>query len=597
MSSTANDDRNAFADWGPFIRYPQHGRCYDDRDHQDDRDHPPHVLPFYLDRWDYDYVFHDKDSLPSNEVFLSLRQPNFTDSNNDNNEVKTEEQMFWDGLERVAHLVATLTPRKLYLRHWMSDGSPVAFAGDLRCEATMLRQARQLVSLEWDFSGFPQLSNMEALTAALSHHPCLERIELWDKNRTIPILEEVESDAHALSNAILSLPKLREFNFPELLDSDQLGALIERKNIKELQVPLMNLIASDAFFRELANPSKNVSLKKLRVMDTLHSVEPVDHSLFARKMSLALETNRSLQALFWERDINATWHRNAQESSPSAFLQRQEHHEAGYLMGKALAQHPGILSLSLHFDWHDTFFLQILTGVSTSQSLQDITLDCFTGKPEPCESLVQVLEHSNLQSLTVAGLEDLDTFFNALRVCTTTRLRTLCLHGPTLSGQVWMKHICQLLDCSLPSLETLHVHTRGSPCMFLDVIAFLWAVKEFNLSALSVDLSVQCPDEEICATKFLYAVKSSFRWTELNISGVNGHGAIMSPYTIAVCRGILAMNRAGRRYICSESANRGIGITVLAAVADNVDCLFLHLQENLSLCSNLGRPGLAGRRR
>jgi hypothetical protein len=49
-------------------------------------------------------------------------------------------------------------------------------------------------------------------------------------------------------------------------------------------------------------------------------------------------------------------------------------------------------------------------------------------------------------------------------------------------------------------------------------------------------------------------------------------------------KAILRLNRAGRRYLIEDGSSISKGIDVLSAVSDEIDCVFLHLLENPSLC-------------
>ena len=47
---------------------------------------------------------------------------------------------------------------------------------------------------------------------------------------------------------------------------------------------------------------------------------------------------------------------------------------------------------------------------------------------------------------------------------------------------------------------------------------------------------------------------------------------------------ITRLNTAGRRYMLDNPADRPTGVAVLSEVNHSLDCIFLHLQENPSLC-------------
>jgi hypothetical protein len=49
-------------------------------------------------------------------------------------------------------------------------------------------------------------------------------------------------------------------------------------------------------------------------------------------------------------------------------------------------------------------------------------------------------------------------------------------------------------------------------------------------------------------------------------------------------KAILRLNRAGRRYLIKDGSSVSKGVNVLSAVSDEIDCVFLHLLENPSLC-------------
>ena len=47
---------------------------------------------------------------------------------------------------------------------------------------------------------------------------------------------------------------------------------------------------------------------------------------------------------------------------------------------------------------------------------------------------------------------------------------------------------------------------------------------------------------------------------------------------------ILRLNGAGRRYLIEDGSSISKGVDVLSTVSDDIDCVFLHLLENPSLC-------------
>jgi hypothetical protein len=62
-------------------------------------------------------------------------------------------------------------------------------------------------------------------------------------------------------------------------------------------------------------------------------------------------------------------------------------------------------------------------------------------------------------------------------------------------------------------------------------------------------------------------------------------------------KAILRLNRAGRRYLIKDGSSISKGVDVLSAVSDEIDCVFLHLLENPSLCDRRSAETTTGRRR
>jgi hypothetical protein len=60
-------------------------------------------------------------------------------------------------------------------------------------------------------------------------------------------------------------------------------------------------------------------------------------------------------------------------------------------------------------------------------------------------------------------------------------------------------------------------------------------------------------------------------------------------------KAILRLNRAGRRYLITDGSSISKGVDVLSAVSDEIDCVFLHLLENPSLCDRRTANTTTGR--
>jgi hypothetical protein len=63
-----------------------------------------------------------------------------------------------------------------------------------------------------------------------------------------------------------------------------------------------------------------------------------------------------------------------------------------------------------------------------------------------------------------------------------------------------------------------------------------------------------------------------------------------------VIKAILRLNSVGRRYLIEDESSVSKGVDVLSAVSDDINCVFLHLLENPSLCKRRAAETPTGRR-
>jgi hypothetical protein len=61
-------------------------------------------------------------------------------------------------------------------------------------------------------------------------------------------------------------------------------------------------------------------------------------------------------------------------------------------------------------------------------------------------------------------------------------------------------------------------------------------------------------------------------------------------------KAIFRLNSAGRRYLIEDGSSISKGVDVLSAVSDDINCVFLHLLENPSLCERRATKTTARRR-
>ena len=461
------------------------------------------------------------------------------------------EKIFWDGLEGVFQFVGEVTVDFLIICHEaFSDQETVSFAADLHIEATLLKYAERMKTLSWEIDEkFSQVYNFQFMAESLTDHPGLE--DLFDLD--VDVLKTNDEARRALSRAIVSIPNLHPSASilccsNQLLHPDFLGwCVCYTKNVKW---SIMDLTRSDSFFDALA--SKDATLESLDINDDCKAFDDLHSDVaLAEKLTRALNSNASLQSLRYSTPY-------CRYVTPPRPDRPNEHRDAGSLLGKALARHPTLEKLELHFAWHSTFYEGILAGLSTIQGWdKQLTLRFFQGTCEQCAALVQVLQHGCIKRLTIiqSELNDPDNFLRLLMGCTSTNLK-----------------------------ELLMEEVEGA-ATFSTFVEFIGAVK---LQLISLDLCIIGEDFGFGSSTFIHAVTCNFDLCCFPVDRLreaDNWRSFLSSEIRKIINGILVMNKAGRRYLLTDPWTKEKGVTALAAAADRLDCLFLHLRENPSLCS------------
>ena len=83
------------------------------------------------------------------------------------------------------------------------------------------------------------------------------------------------------------------------------------------------------------------------------------------------------------------------------------------------------------------------------------------------------------------------------------------------------------------------------------------------------------------------ALKDNFTLTKLHVK-VHGNGAgnPCDATTLVMAKVVPRLNAAGRKYMKEDPGNKALGFHVLGSVSDSLDCSYIHLLENPSLCEH-----------
>lgn len=255
----------------------------------------------------------------------------------------------------------------------------------------------------------------------------------------------------------------------------------------------------------------------------------------------------------------------------------------------------------------------LLTGLATTQTLRKLTLLEFHWNGEACTAL-QFILRQGLTELRIEGAESYPDWLRLLRCLTIAGQNSLC--KLSLSLPSFQSAIPLLADQSLDELQAAGKEQEVG-CNIMQEVGHVVRVFHKTLEDLAVGCMVKCPfqcpfsslvglvqmlgqhDSFICSLRldltFLYdasawdlinALRCNYKLTTFFTACIVG--AAQTPFLQrhhrALIEGLLQMNAAGRRYMLTDPFNKECGVTVLLAVAQNLDCLFMHIVENPNLC-------------
>lgn len=469
-----------------------------------------------------------------------------------------------------------------------------------RIVACLLRKTRHITTfkLSWDrvVEIEPELE-MHSVALALRYHPCLETISLrhLSPSRTTTLI---------LFPALLTLPKLRNFCF--------------EGSIRLFQ----DYFTSPQWLQQLLLLP---TLKQVR----LENVQFTQESLQA--LSAALECVGDVQKQSIRSDCNSP---HVSSSVTSLCLSKCQFSESGAdIFAKAVLRHSTSLErLVLNSVQNiDASFFAVLAQRPNDDSLHTLVEMDLEGCQVPIEARDYLATwFESLASDRHLRKLSLPTFAWDEGLCRSLRrglegnaaLKSLKILAPYKSD-----HHVQLSDAGwqiiapfLAANQTIEYVEIYSKSILYEAVSPDTSRLLANNSSLR-EYIIQTGGREVDSVNFVLLLvdlrQRDHRWTtnqleKLSIKSIRITKAwqarsmldsLRTNYSLRtmdvtfsstvqayepMVQGILKMNGAGRKYLIHHSGCLWRAVQVLLAVANNLDCLFLHLIENPTLCNRSG---------
>jgi hypothetical protein len=396
-------------------------------------------------------------------------------------------------------------------------------------------------------------ANLGPWCSALTTLPSLERV-------TFGLQEPETEDQRGLLNVepfkeLLRTPTLRVVTFDGFYFTNELchaiaNALEDGSSIVDLNFDTNRCTFPDGGKAIVANALKtNVTATAVQFLGDS------DES-FCNAMGAVLLSNSTLQSLTLqlpEENANGRW-------LSSIFLSLRTN----------TTLHK--LSVSICDVFGDELFEAITKGLAKNSTLEELSLrdmfqSDFDGITSARYALFFLQINSTLKSLTVSFTQtQMESYLSAFR----------------LEAMKMMENTF---------LESLTIADHGGSCIKVEEMLVLLSALKLNTTLKTLGFQSWC-----------------FEDTYFSVDEVNQLvSVLMKNYGLEhlvpdipcaddrTVKAILRLNKAGRRYLIKDGSSVSKGVNVLSAVSDEIDCVFLHLLENPSLCDRRAAETTTGR--
>jgi hypothetical protein len=217
------------------------------------------------------------------------------------------------------------------------------------------------------------------------------------------------------------------------------------------------------------------------------------------------------------------------------------------------------LSVGIVDKFGDKLCAALRNGLAKNSTLEELSLNNILptdddGTLSARNALSFLPTNSTLKSLTVSFVQTQESYVSAFRLGAVKVLENTFLESLTIESSGYGIKVEALLALISAlqlntTLKTLgfQFHCFGNIYFTVDEVKQLVSIlmKNYGLERLVPD--IPCADD-------------------------------------GTVKAILRLNAAGRRYLIKDGSSIVKGVDVLSAVSDEIDCVFLHLLENPSLC-------------
>ena len=444
-------------------------------------------------------------------------------------------------------------------------GGGAGFSG-MPAATEIVRQTRQIrrlsLYLPSDSELYPAVNvqrlvdalfNVQRLADAISCHPALEEIH------AVYLSSE---ETHFLTAILRTLPRLRKVT----IDCSS------EHSITELNPGSLSELLLVASLRELCLRNCGISQMGLHVIGECLCNGSLLSTLIFEGCQLPREGAASLASALEHNNALEELHFGSCGPDPTFYSALKD----------ALSANRTLATLTVNGvnrQIHDQCLSMAFKGLKTNQSLQSLQLLNFCFTDGVCDALRASLEeNSALRRLSIRGSHMNDDSWRRIFpfLGTNSTLKSLDIEDRGLTEAIIpdMVEALEMNSClERLRIDSLYHINSAALVNFVGSMTRNVSLKELILGYSDFSFAYEGD-----AVNLVAAAKRNYGLEKLNVFVDDyDQGCLLQ------C--ILRLNEAGRRYLIDDPTSKERGVNVLLKVQDDLNCLFLHLQENPLLCS------------
>jgi hypothetical protein len=498
---------------------------------------------------------------------------------------------FWDEVGQIVGNLKELDTINIHFLYHFDDHGDEARIPDWETITRILPYVRQDIALTLSAEeNYAEVEEIQGLARAIHGHPMISEFDCRTGKFTFENVGHWCSTLAALPRIHCVVLGLRE---PE---TEEQRVLLNLEPLKELlRTPTLRLVRFEGFYftNELCHATANALEAGSSIIDITFDSDCSFPDGGKAVIANALQTNATVTSVEFFGDCDKPFCNSlAVALLCNSTLQNLTLQLPKGAIGRwpssiflALGMNTSLKSLSVGIldKLEDKLCAAIRNGLAKNSTLEDLSLlDVLPSDDDGAVSarnaLSFLLTNSTLMSLSNSTLKSLTVSF--------VRGQSESYASAFRLGAVKVMEDNRFLE-SLTIVES-----SGSGIKVEELLALLSAL-QLNTTLKTLGFQLDC----FGSITFTVDEVNQLVLILMKNYGLERLSPAIPCADDGTVKAILRLNRAGRRYLIKDGSSISKGVDVLSAVSDEIDCVFLHLLENPSLCDRRSAETTTGRRR